>query len=812
MLLDEGLDLVVERRGLLFCGSGFSANCLSFNDDALGTASPLLQTLKEELNYEYTDLAIAAEDYIKEKGENGLFSLLTEKYSVRNRPQAVDDILAHHWSRIYTTNYDDTISLSLTNAGCKHYVANNTEYPHEIREHHNNKIWVVHLHGALKKWEFGESFQKSCILGAKSYLRIATDFNWQQELNEDYSKAGVIFFIGFSNNDFYLAQHLYSAGASKNKVFFINAENAQDDRELIARQEVFGASLAIGIERFAQQLTERAKISPESNEIKLDSFKKCNLPDSYPSEVSADCQYHFLVNGKTDPPAHYHDILLDLDHYRAKRTKVDEITEFLINKGKIALILGGICSGKTTVWAECLYKLTMGGQIVFYLASKYQGLLVEVRNIINQYPSAILAIDNCFSLKEDDFHEILNIVKSSSVKLLLTSRTLIYDNEPNVHSALQSGTDFQTFDMEELNDEESLSLIEGANRTGIWGKERAHYNNRNKLRILQTDHHRRLSSFLLGAFRSPSIRDRFSSEFSVIKSKGGKAVEHTLIIALYLQNIEGRVEESILSELTRGDALKLFRNIKEIEAFIAYDEKTNCFDVLPSINARDALQNFFDPRVIVDSITSVVKDMENLRRMPRYINIFKQFMRYTQIKQIVTVSEQQNRFFDTLSTLPFCRVLVMFWLQWSMAMRDQGNYIKAAQYLDEAYGIGKGIPEFDPAYLDDQKAGLLLESTPDNETSIKYLQRFNEVNQLLTRCIRTHGKTSHNYQTIGLLTSFFDKAIPNLTINTNKTAIKKALESLERIVNQKIGEQHAGYVKQSMEDAKKVIEDSIRRL
>lgn len=201
MSLEKFLNQGANGGNLLFCGAGFSANCLNFDDSELGATSPLLKSLNDTLGYEFSEMQIAADEYMEKHGEHGLLKLLSSKYSITKRTNDIDKILNYPWTRIYTTNYDDVISQSMTSMGCKHYVANNNEKPFEIRKHNSSNTWIVHLHGALRKWDIN-NFSNSCVLGRESYLRASANSNWATTLREDYARANAIFFVGFSNSDF----------------------------------------------------------------------------------------------------------------------------------------------------------------------------------------------------------------------------------------------------------------------------------------------------------------------------------------------------------------------------------------------------------------------------------------------------------------------------------------------------------------------------------------------------------------------------------------------------------------------------------
>lgn len=807
MSLDKSLTNGAIGGSLLFCGAGFSAGCLNFKDEELGAAWPLLKALNNALGYEFEDLQVAADEYAEEKGENQLFTLLQDRYSVTKRTSEIDEILRYPWTRIYTTNYDDVISQSLTSSGKSHYVANNLETPFEVSQHSKDKTWVVHLHGAQRKWEFN-SFKKSCVLGRESYLRISADFKWATTLQEDYARATAVFFVGFSNSDFYLAQHLFSAEASKDKVFFINGENSAGNRELVAKQRKYGTPLAIGREGFAQKISEALKIGGFP-ELELHSFEKELLPEASYARASVLQQEAFMISGTRNGALHYRDFLDASQSYRAVRSEVEEISDFLSREDEnaVALVVGGICSGKTTVIEEVILSLLTKGEIVYRLNAKFHDFLDEARKIIETSPNAILVIDNCFSLKRE-LDEIIERANGAGTRLLLGSRTLAYDSEPDLRTRLIEGTKFKLFDTDILDETERDSLIHCADRIGVWGSNVTSQSQ--KVRLVEKSHSSRLSSFLLGVFNSSQVRDRFRSELDLMLS-GGESIRRTLIIALYLKSIGEPVNEHVLSSLAQTDSVSLFKKASNSGAFLRFIPERQSFELLPSINAREALRKLFDPKKVTDSVVSAVQAMEDLRFQPAFKRVFSEFMRYTQLKQVVSEFEQQDSFFDRLSELSFCHRHVLFWLQWSMAMRDHREFPRAKQYLDEAYGRAKGIPNYDTSHLDDQKAGLLLDSIGKSDSSANYLRCFNDAVQLLARGVQTGEVTSHNYLTMRSFENFFDGALPNLS-EIHRGVMEKGLGGLERLVQKKYDEQFDGFVKNAIHDALATIRDSKERL
>lgn len=271
------------------------------------------------------------------------------------------------------------------------------------------------------------------------------------------------------------------------------------------------------------------------------------------------------------------------------------------------------------------------------------------------------------------------------------------------------------------------------------------------------------------------------------------------------------MNEFVLSALTKCDSVKLFREAKNSGTFLRYVAERQSFELLPSINARQALRKLFEPHVVTGSIVAAVQEMEDLRFQPAFKRIFTEFMRYTQPKQVVSEFDQQDRFFDRLSELHFCNRQVLFWLQWSMAMRDHHEFSRARQYLDETYGRSQGLPNYDTSHLDDQNAGLLLDSVGNSEPSRVYLRNFNDAIMLLARSMQTGEVTSHNYLTLTSLEGFLDNAIPNLT-ELHRGVVSKGIMGMQRIVQKKLEVQFEGFAKTAMEDALKILDKSLERL
>lgn len=163
-------NLARNGGGILFCGAGFSADCLNFKpDETLGTGAQLLHIFNTELRQEppYRDLQNAADALQKKIADNGMMTLLKERFTVSDITSDMVDLLRYPWQAVYTTNYDNALEIAAQAAHKPFEALNNTDDPNTTPPN----LPIIHLHGYVQKWDI-HNIRESCVLGAESYSKL----------------------------------------------------------------------------------------------------------------------------------------------------------------------------------------------------------------------------------------------------------------------------------------------------------------------------------------------------------------------------------------------------------------------------------------------------------------------------------------------------------------------------------------------------------------------------------------------------------------------------------------------------------------
>lgn len=796
------LSLARNGGAILFCGAGFSADCLNFDpDETLGTGAQLLDLFNSELRQDppYRDLQNAA-DALREKiADNGMMTLLKRQFTVSEVTSDMVDLLRYPWQAVYTTNYDNALEVAALAAHKRADPINNTDDPNAATEN----LPITHLHGYVQKWDIN-NFRESCVLGAESYSDLTHVRKWLNGFRSDIDQAQIVVFVGFNASDFHLNQAIYDLTGLREKAFFINRPAAQADPDVTAAQKRLGTPFFIGREGFATTIRELlAKDAPK--EPRLASFAKYTPPDPA-ATVPTQAQIEDLfLYGKVDLSQLARDVSNNVSEYHIQRSAIQESLKAIAGVTRIILFDGYPCDGKSLLAADLAYRLS-GARPVYQMRQAYEHVLNEVADILHHAPNAALIIENCFDLPTERLASIARQFDGQDGVLILTSRAVAVDASPAGLALLQGLATFQKMPLAHLNEDEAHVLSDLADQIAGWRDFYA-LDHSARLRFIEHTCQASLPHFLLRLLQSDYVSNRYREEFN--KLSLSKAERAAIILALYVAHIGENAPVSFLSNAMETDYGAIIDGLNarlENGNFRIVRRTGEIIQTVPSIGAENILRNLFSDAEIVDAIVPVLNKLSSNYRNPFEQRMFNQLMRFSILSDVVTDRYQIDRFFEHNKQELQIRRMPLFWLQWHMAKCAANELLDAEKFLEQGYREAKEFErrtrkKFDRRQLNDRRAKfLMLQARNASRGAAELFRDFKEAIELTVKTLRQDDPQHYPFETIAEIVRTYDELGHHLDDGL-KRLIDEWLGQLAIYARKRAGVLPSGYQKDKAEAA-----------
>lgn len=788
------LNLARNGGGILFCGAGFSADCLNFKpEETLGTGAQLLELFNTELrqNPPYRDLKNAADALWRKIADNGMLTLLRDRFIVSNVTTDMTDLLRYPWQAVYTTNYDNSLEIAAQAAHKPAEGLNNTEDPSTT----THLLPIIHLHGYVQKWDI-HNIRESCVLGAESYSKLTQVKKWLGRFRRDIDQAQIVVFVGFNAGDFHINQAINDLTGLREKAFFINRPTAQADPDITADQTRLGTPFFTGRTGLAQTIKGLlAKDAPK--EPRLASFAKYTPPDPA-TTVPTQAQIEDLfLYGKVEPSQLARDLSNDVSEYHIRRSAIQETLDFIAGDTRILLFDGYPCDGKSVLTSDLAYLLS-GARPVYQMRQAYENVLDEVADILHHAPNAALIIENCFDLPTERLASIARQFDGQDGVLILTSRAVAVDATTDGLTSLLGLGSFRKMPLAHLDEDEALVLSDLADQIAGW-REFNGLGQDARLGFIKKTCQASLPHFLMRLLKSDYVTRRYREEFSRLSFS--QTERKAIISALYVAYIGENAPVSFLSNAMEADYGAI---IDELNArlgnstFPLVRRTGDIIQTVPSIGAENILQNLFGDFEIVDAIVPLLKNLASNYRNPFERRMFSQLIRFTILSGIVTDKSEVNRFFEHNKQEPQIRRMPLFWMQWHMAKCAAGEFLDAEKFLKQGYDEAKELErrnrtDFDYRQLDDRRAKfLMLRAGNANRSRGELFRDFKEAIELTNKILRQDDPRHYPFETFAEIVRTYGALGYHLDEGL-KRLIDDSLGYLEKYARGRVGMLPSGY-------------------
>lgn len=782
------LNLARSGGGILFCGAGFSADCLNFKpDETLGTGAQLLDLLNAELrqNPPYKSLQNAADALWNQIADNGMMTLLKDRFTVSDVTSDMVDLLRYPWQVVYTTNYDNSLEIAAQAAHRSADPLNNTDDPGAVTKN----LPIIHLHGYVQKWDI-HNIRESCVLGAESYSKLIHVKKWLNRFRRDIEQAQIVVFVGFNAGDFHLNEAINDLTGLREKAFFINRPAAQADPDVTAAQVRLGTPFFTGRAGLAATIRELL-VKDAPKEPRLASFVKYMPPDPAIAVPTRTQIEDLFVYGKVDPAQLVRDMSNDVSEYHIQRSATQEILAAIAGDARIVLIQGYTCDGKTLLTTDLAYRLS-GTRPVYLMRQAYDGVLNEVADVLHQAPNAALIIENCFDLPADRLASIARQFDGQNGVLILTSRAVAIDASPAGLASLEGFGSFRKIPLVRLDENEAHALSDLADQIAGW-RDFHDLDPGARLRFIQSTCQASLPHFMMRLLRSDYVTGRYREEFS--KLSLSQTERAAIIIALYVSHIGENPPVSFLSnamEMDYGTIIDRLNARAGIDTFRLVRRSGGIIQTVPSIGAENILKSLFNDTEIVDAIVPILKNLAATYRNPFEQRMFSQLMRFSILSDVVADRQEIDRFFEHNKQEVQIRRMPLFWLQWHMAKCAAGDLPVAEELLQQGYGEAAEFERrtgraFDRRQLDDRRAKyVMLRAEKSSRAGAELFRDFKEAIEITNKILRQSDPQHYPFETLAEIVRTY-AAVGYHLGNEQKQIVQNWLDQLGTYARARIG-------------------------
>ena len=730
--LDNIKNRILTGKSVLFCGAGFSSNCLNIKDKKIPSATELSQMICELGEFDKDDDLRYTSDYFLNRKKDKipeLIQLLKEQFTVKSVGEDTKKICSYNWRRIYTTNYDNVIEVA---SNLMNKYMDSICIEDSPKEYYKRNNISVHINGKIS--ELNESSLEDTFKLTHSSYVSSNNFeksNWYYSFKKDIEYCNSIIFIGYSLYDIEIEKILFEANYIK-KTFFIVGEDSSS--KSIYTLNKYGTVLAIGNDKFASHIGYYKEHEDLRDAQDIIYFKKYEIEDT---EVEiTDLEINNLVlNGNVEQKhIDYYNSGNPIKPYIVYRKIIDEI----IHQGKDnnIVIYSDFGNGKSMILEIIKSILSIEGVLIFY-ADELEGDYVnDIDRIVKMRKNCVIFFDG-YS-KFYDIIEYIISMNSKNIKLLLSDRT---NNHNHFRNRLKENIEFYEYNVDLMNNEEEYDqVINIITNLGFWG-DKITWSKERKYTYIERDCNRQFANILIDVFKSPQILKKIETLLDTLVSDLSWKKN---IFAICLIEILGYpLKESLISEIAGNSEIynpKLTTNIDFKELFTIRKDKV---DTRASVMSLSILQNYFSSHYIIENLLEIVERFNSKRKDSNEENtIFKSFLRFSFIEKILPVKSKKTslvKYYQDLKIkVPWLVHDPHFWLQYGMSELTFLNYKVAQQYFDNAYELIDKKEYYDSSYIDTQQARLyLMHAIHEEKNGMKIFGDFKKADMLLSNLDNT---------------------------------------------------------------------------
>ncbi|CAA6808694.1 MAG: SIR2-like domain-containing protein [uncultured Sulfurovum sp.] len=778
--ISELLEKIASGNAILFTGAGFSLG----SENVLGEEPPTVKKLTDIIANEggfdgENNLKSTANYFLKVNDDSVLIKILSELYTIKKISPSHKAILTPKWRRIYTTNYDNVISLAMMDNG---KVVKNITTDDSSETYFKEDNVCVNINGSIETLK-NDVIPDSFKLTTSSYLSPDSFITsrWFPSFKKDLERSSAIVFVGYSLYDIEIQKILFESPEFKKKTYFINHKSASP-LTLFELSE-FGKVYTTGVDGFAKEIVNNLqKYVREEEAFYLESFTEYKLEKH--TETIRDHQIiEFLLHGNIE------NFFIDdsitsklMNPHIVMRDQLNEVNELFKNFNYVT-ILSDFGNGKTVFLREMISYLTINGKRVFEFNDIDGDYSKDIEQLSSLNCELYVVIDN-YEMYIEVLQNIL-LLNDPKIYVLLSTRSSNHDQNMQL---IDKSDQIAQVNIDLLNDNEISDLNNIIDTVGLWS-ERAGLPEQRRFDLIKENNKSQFSHTLLNILQAPQIRDRIANLLSSLFKKEDNKDTILAICILEIMNIP--LTYNNISEIALNNSIYNTELINNTDFKQLFPSKNNQIISKSSLFARNLLAYHFNPNSTVTKLLEVAEKFHSVRNNSEFEKkIYKSLLRFAFIERVVPLTNKRDmliRYYEQLkSRLGGLKNTPHFWLQYAMARIALDDYNNAQNYLETAYA--KAYGDYDTAYLDAQQARLWIKLSITEFDQNKSMDYFKKAHNLLCNLYDDQYK----YRQVEAYLEYYDTKYTKLSKKNKANFLNAVIE-----MHKKLQELRKGYTTES---------------
>lgn len=712
-------------RCVLFLGAGFSAEATN----KLNVKPPVGRALEKEVKKlaklpddDGSDL-LDASGYALAQGYD-LYGLLEGMYTIRTLAPEQREILSQPWRRIYTTNYDNSVSVFRSEQG-----QSATDNIFDIGDDVPRKVRpgaVIHLHGSIARCK-PDNVDESLVLSRRSYVeQRVKKSGWWEWFDKDVRISQYVFFIGYDLNDFEPASYLVRYPGLKDRRHFI----LRDAKSPVASSKLadYGIRHSFQLSGFVKHLSG-AEVQPlpkHANDLQAFRFIDLSKDNRLLSKPNSAEIQELLAFGKLRFDG-VRATVPESDYVVFRSVTIKRCTD-LLGQHETLIIHSKIGNGKSVLASELKVILSQSGSNCFEIRHNVSPppqdleFLEAMENVVIFFPSYDSAVAN---------KEFLSGMRSSTRYVIEMQTGTLQVRFQEVSRLL--GDSIGRVKVDELDGLDCTSLKNLLTEGGLSSLAKS-------ARIKKGLEFR---DFLLIAFDAPEIATRLRA---VIEPMMATRAARKIICASAIFKVAGQeVDTGFIEDATGEDPYSVMNDLGE-QAWELFSYDIDQIEPHSAVLSEHILKKYISAKDFADEILNLAReaarrldesDDYNSERFRHARALLSSVVRFSFIESVIGKGPEKraliSKIYEGCRRDELVKKEPLFWLQYCIFWQDEPRWDLAESHMEEAYERGRARRGFKFYQLDTNNLGLLCDIERYAEPG-KGVVRFDKIISAMENC------------------------------------------------------------------------------